>query len=1240
MDTDWVPPEEFDDYVIDRPLGSGRTGRVYLAQDAVLARPVAVKFIADLDPDIATRQRFLLEARAVARIHHPNVISIYRVGELDQKPYIITEFVRGQTLDQLDKPVPREPLRPIAIALARGLAAAHRRGVVHGDVKPGNAILSDDGTTKLLDFGFAAVVEDTGGPGGNTHGVAGTPDYMAPEVWRMEPADRRSDVYSLGAVLYELATGHTPHHEIAMLDLPRLVQDRDAPSLAGAPGVDARFAAIVDRCLQRDPERRFASADELRDALEDLERASTVGPMPGGNPYRGLRPFEADHRALFFGRDQEIGAVIDRLRAESFVVVTGGSGSGKSSLCRAGVLPAVGGGALGGDRIWKSAHLLPGRRPLRALAIALAGALDVDENAALELLTDRAALRDALRESLGEGRGLVVFADQLEELVTLAEPDEAALAERALARFAAGVPGVRLLAGARADYLGRLAALAALGDDLQRALFFLRPLGPDRIREVITGPAQATGISFESETMVDELVDTSAQAEGSLPLLQFALAELWEARDVDKNLITAAELEAMGGVAGALSRHADAVVEALPPAQAAAAQRMLIRLVTAEGTRARRSEAELTAGDPSARAALDALVRGRLLVAHEADEGSAYELGHEVLVRDWGTLRRWLIENADQHLVRERVEQAAAEWERLNRGRDALWGARQLDEVSRVRLADLGDSERAFLDRSRRALVRQRWARRGLVAAVPLTVAIIYGGVEIQNRVAMARRVAERSTEARQVLDGARQKEGSASAEREQAFALYREVERDPDRMVQAEAAWTRSLQADAQAEAGLIEASRLYEVALAQDPSRDDVRTRLGEVLYERALLAQRDARFAQQDELLQRLRLYDPDGTWERAWATPMRLDLVTRPPAQVRIARYDGQSVLSLGAARALGGAPIRGVEIEAGSYVLTLTSPGYTPVTYPMLARRATSLDLSIDLPAAGEVPPGYVYVAPGPFRFGSPADEDARRGFLSATPVHDRETAGYFIGGSEVTIAEWTTFLDTLSDSERTLRTPSVDEHVSGKQALRLVRERDRSWSISLGLAGHEYSARWGEPFHYDGRTRRANQDWRKFPVTGVTAPDVEAYTRWLDASGALPGARMCTEAEWERAARGADRRLYPLGNILDPKDANIDETYGKDRVAMGPDEIGSYPQSNSPFGLTDMAGNAFEWTTSILEKDGYVARGGSFFYDLKSAQSVNRAVVIPVFRDVGVGFRVCASHTVRPGKASPAVVSP
>ncbi|HKE18456.1 MAG TPA: bifunctional serine/threonine-protein kinase/formylglycine-generating enzyme family protein [Kofleriaceae bacterium] len=1235
MSTEWAPPEEFDDYVIDRPLGSGRMGKVYLAQDAVLARPVAVKFIAELEPDSETRQRFLLEARAVARIHHPNVIAIYRVGELEQKPYIITEFVRGTTLDKLEKPLPRDQLLPIALSLARGLAAAHRRGVVHGDIKPGNAIQSEDGVTKLLDFGLAAMVEDGGGPGAGgvysgavrlATGISGTPDYMAPEVWRAEPTDRRSDVYSLGAVLYELTTGQPPYHQIGMAELMRVVQERDAPSLAGRNGIDPRFGAIVDRCLQRDPERRFASADDLRAALEDIERGA-VGALPGGNPYRGLRPFESDHRALFFGRSQEIGAVIDRLRAEPFVLVTGGSGSGKSSLCRAGVLPAVTDGALAGGRTWSWTPVLPGRRPMRALAAALAGALEMSEEAAVVTLVDRAAMRDALRSALGDERGLVLFVDQLEELVTLADAEEASAAERALARLAAGAPGLRVLGAARADYLGRLAALPALGDDLQRALFFLRPLAPDRVREVIVGPAQATGVGLESESLVDQLVEATGEAEGSLPLLQFALAELWEARDTERGLITAAELEAMGGVAGALARHADQVIGSLPPGQAAAAQQVLTRLVTAEGTRARRSEAELTGGDAGRRGALDALVRGRLLVAHEGDEGSAYELAHDVLVRGWPTLRRWLIEDADQHLVRERVEQAAAEWQRLNRSRDALWGARQLAEATRVRPDDLGATERSFLDRSRRALARRKWTLRGLMAAVPLIVGLTYLGVQAQNRMAIDRRVAARAGEAQAVLDKARVVEGASVGARERAFALFREA-----RVADAEQSWSKGLALATEAGRGLVDAARLYEVALAQDPSRDDVRNHLGEVIYERALLAERDGRQAQLEELLQRLRLYDPHGTWQRVWTTPMHLDLTTRPAgARVRIARYeDADGVRALQGWRPLGRSPLTGVELEPGSYLLVLEASGRYATHYPIVARRGTSQRLEVDLPSAAQMPAGYAYVPPGDFLFGSPADEDVRRGFLAATPVHERRTDGFLIGIHEVTYAGWVEYLDQLSDAERAEHALRIEAAVSGKGGLRLERGADRVWTLHYRPGGHDYAARWGEPLSYGGRKQRAVQDWRAFPVTGVTAFDAQSYTLWLRRSGKLPGARLCSEAEWERGGRGADERVYPSGNLLSPADANFDETYGKDQEAMGPDSVGSYPRSNSPFGLADMSGNAYEWTTSVLAADSFVARGGSYFYDLKSAQLVNRTEAIPTLRDVSVGFRVCAPLTVAP----------
>src|SRR5581483_5312288 len=161
--TSFEPPEEFDDYVIVRQLGHGATGQVYLAEDSVLARPIAIKFIG-ADPDPAARQRFLMEARAAARIQHPNVVSIYRVGELGDRPYLVTELVRGTSLADVARPMPWPRALALAIDLARGLAAAHRRGVVHCDIKPANVMVTEDGTAKLVDFGLAQVLRE-GSPG-------------------------------------------------------------------------------------------------------------------------------------------------------------------------------------------------------------------------------------------------------------------------------------------------------------------------------------------------------------------------------------------------------------------------------------------------------------------------------------------------------------------------------------------------------------------------------------------------------------------------------------------------------------------------------------------------------------------------------------------------------------------------------------------------------------------------------------------------------------------------------------------------------------------------------------------------------------------------------------------------------------------------------------------------------------------------------------------------------------------
>jgi serine/threonine protein kinase len=226
-----VAGERFEEYRLLRTLGAGGMGRVYLAHDTLLDRPVAIKF-----PTIAgeaARERFLVEARAIAKVQHANVVAIHRVGVAGDRPFLVTELVRGQSLRELAKPIDGARAHRIALGLARGLAAAHREGILHRDIKPANVMLTSDEQVKLLDFGLATLgAEPAGGP----PMMVGTPRYMAPEVRRGQPASARSDVYSLGAVLAEL----------------------------GISG------AIVERCLSEAPEARFADASEVLAALESL----------------------------------------------------------------------------------------------------------------------------------------------------------------------------------------------------------------------------------------------------------------------------------------------------------------------------------------------------------------------------------------------------------------------------------------------------------------------------------------------------------------------------------------------------------------------------------------------------------------------------------------------------------------------------------------------------------------------------------------------------------------------------------------------------------------------------------------------------------------------------------------------------------------------------------------------------------------------------------------------------------
>jgi serine/threonine protein kinase/formylglycine-generating enzyme required for sulfatase activity len=1313
MSTDAFP-QEFDGYRLTRLIGEGGMGRVYLGVDTLLERPVAVKFLSVADPDQESRRRFLVEARAIARLQHPCIVAVYRVGEIDGLPYLVSEFVEGVPLDRLETPVPWQRALRIGVDIARGLAAAHRAGVVHRDIKPANAIEAADGTVKILDFGVARLLDHSVEPperagvsdgfpqetlagagaasGRSTAGAVeglepprddpgtprpvpataavrtappvagatvqvtlpdlldegpglssvagmdpalqtapgkalGTPAFMAPEAWMGFTADFASDVYSLGVLLYVLCVGRPPHEAGTLAELRDLAIGRDAEPLARvAPGVDPAFAAIVDHCLRRDPADRYPSAVEVRGALVRLTAPQPAVGLPEGNPYRGLRPFEAEHRAFYFGRDSEIRSLLEGLSTDPLVLVAGDSGLGKSSLCRAGVLPRAG-EWLAGGRSWSVITMVPGRRPMAALAAGMAGCLGVpDEEWGAAQADGAHSFGRLLRRTLGSDRGLIVFVDQLEELVTLAEPAEAAAFSEVLGWITQPTPGVRTLATVRGDFLGRVAALPSIGDAIARSLFFLRPLSAERVRDAVTGPALALGVTFESEELVATLVRSTVQAEGGLPLLQFALERLWDARDVDRRIVTQASLEALGGVGGALGMHADDILARLRPRQRECARRMLLRLVTAGGTRSRSSPDDLAGGDPEAAATLDALVQGRLVVARETPEGPSCELAHEALLQGWGTLSQWLTVDAGTRIVRERIVAARAEWERLGRAREALWSGRLLDEAAAVNPSGLAPAEVEFLQASRRAQVRVRWVLSGVALAVVLALAATWGVVRVKAAMDVAAQVNRRIAAAAVAMDESRSLSGILERQEQQAFARFDRRER-----VAAEADWDQVQELRGRVAEALVRADRELEPAVALDPSRELVRARFADVLYERALLAEARHQDSALEELLSRLALYDAGGERMAGWAASGSVDLATVPPeAETTLERtlQDGIGRMSLEPVPAPREAPWERLSLAPGSYRVTVRAPGRAPVVLPFLVKRGGALQLDVTLPAEGDVPPGFVAVPAGRFLFGSAADDAQRRGFLHAVPLHEVSTGPFLIARHETTFADWIAFLEALPPAERGRRLPAV--HAGGFEgALVFGALKDGAWQLEFKPSVRTWRVRTGEPLVYPGRERGAEQDWERFPVVGVSVEDATAYAVWLASTGRVRGARLCTDLEWERAARGADGRLWPHGNALAPDDANFDETYGKRPDSMGPDEVGSHPASRSPFGLDDMAGNVWEWTVSSVDPEGHAARGGSFYFDRNSARTEDRETPEPAFRDVSVGFRLCADLPAR-----------
>jgi serine/threonine protein kinase len=813
------PGGRIQQYELIRELGRGGMGMVWSARDTRLGRRVAIKFLLDASRVVA--ERFLTEARATAQFNHENIVTIYEAAEVESMPYMVLEFLEGQPLRGLmgseGSNTRLAPSRVVELMLpvARALACAHEAGIVHRDLKPENVFVTGAGQVKVLDFGiakavskkqvasaasktqFAELIAQHGGSVNMTRegALVGTLPYMSPEQMGIGEVDHRSDIWAFGIMMFEMLAGRHPIYPLTTEKLiTNAVMEDPMPSVRDeVPEVPEGLAALVDGCLRKRNVERISAAAELAKRLEELLPGRMGRQLAEGeSPYPGLTAFQEADADRFFGRTRDIARMTARIRELPITGIVGPSGVGKSSFIRAGVGPAL---KASGER-WDVVTLRPGRQPLAALAsivqkLTTRSGVDVqtqvaDHNLLMARLRAEPGFVGTLLRARARQTGsqILLFIDQFEELYTLV-PDAA---ERKA--FTAALTGaaddtaapVRVVVSMRSDFLDRIAEDQRFMEELSRGLVFLQPPDRNGLREALVAPIEMVGHRFESESMVQDMLDALINTPGALPLLQFAASMLWDARDRQRRLLTVASYNAIGGISGALATHADDVVAQMNERMKRLTQKLFRRLVTPERTRAIVELADLHQLAPDqaeVSRTIDQLVAARLLVVQTRGDagGGSVEIVHESLIDRWPTLRRWLDEDQEDAAFLSQLSSAAKQWEAKGRAAGLLWTGDAMEEARRwysQRPRELPAREAAFLDavfalarrgkRAKRAALIATFVVLGCVAAGASVAAVRIRAAEQDAKAALAE-IKQKEAE----RDAAAQKQALAEADKAKA---------------------------------------------------------------------------------------------------------------------------------------------------------------------------------------------------------------------------------------------------------------------------------------------------------------------------------------------------------------------------------------------------------------------------------------------------------------------------------------
>jgi len=708
-------------YQLSDRIGEGGFGAVYRAVQPNIEREVAIKIILPRyanNPDFI--RRFEAEAQMVARLEHPFIVPLYDYWREPNAAYLVMRLLRGGSLkgELADGALPFERAISVIHQIGQALHAAHRFGVIHRDLKPANILLDEDQNAYLADFGIAKNLSDPEMVNHTQTGaLIGSFPYLSPEQIRSEPIRPQTDIYSLGVLIFYLLTGSLPFQGPTPIDYIQQHLGQPIPSLLEYnPGLSPSIEKVIQRATAKKISQRYSDVlaflRELRDAIGGVEAYTypqldrmdrvEIDSEKIENPFKGLRPFGEADALDFFGRDTLIQELLSQMAEESdlgrFLAVVGPSGSGKSSVVNAGLIPTLRRGGLPGSENWFIVNFSPGSHPFDAMEAALLRVAVNPPSSLLEqLLSSERGFTRAVQRVLPEDESveLVLVIDQFEELFTLVQDEtvRSSFFNNLVTLVMDPNSRCRVLITLRADFIDRPLEYVDLGELIRDRNVFVLPLTADEIEEAVVKPALRVGLFPEGE-LVKRIVRQLGDQPGILPLLQHTLNQLYEHRD--GNLLTVEAYEEIGGVLGSLGRSAEEVYSSLSEAQQIAAQQLFLRLVTLgdgiEDTRRRvlRTELEglttketeeesirgnqIRIGSDEVEAVLETFGEYRLLTFdHDPiTRTPSVEVAHEALLREWPRLRGWLDESRTDIRTQRQLARSAEEWETAGRDHSFL----------------------------------------------------------------------------------------------------------------------------------------------------------------------------------------------------------------------------------------------------------------------------------------------------------------------------------------------------------------------------------------------------------------------------------------------------------------------------------------------------------------------------------------------------------------------------------------